>query len=148
MKKNSTRGATLLLSVAAVLLGSVQASAQDRQRQRQPLPPPGDPKAVEIVASLWCDTAAQLESVLNSHYMKKVPMAEALAEVNKDSPEACIMARAIVNQGPEIKRLTAGDNVMSLRSANVLGVMQGQYALMMRPQTWYFVRIVAELTPL
>ncbi len=140
-------GRFAITAALALALGINAASAQ-QERRRQPIPPPGDPGSVEIVGSLWCDTPEQLETVLKSHYTDKVPMVTAMAEINKDSPEACVVARAIVNQGPEIRRLTAGDNVMSLRSASVLGIMQGQYALMMRPQTWYFVRIVAELTPL
>lgn len=115
---------------------------------QQALPAPGDPEAVEIVASLWCDTPDQLETVLRSHYTDKVPMGAAMAAINKSSPEACVVARAIVNLGAEVRRVTAGDNVMSLRAANVLGIMQGRYAVMMRPQTWYCVRVVAELTPL
>jgi hypothetical protein len=103
---------------------------------------------VEIVGSLWCDTADQLETVLKAHYVEKVPMAEAMAEINRDNPEACIFARAIISPGPEVKRLTAGDAVMSLKSARVLGIMRGRYALMMTPQTWYYVSVVAELVPL
>ena len=103
---------------------------------------------IEIVASLWCDTAVQLETVLRAHYTDKVPLPRAMAEINRLSPEACIVARAIVNPGAEVKRVTVGDNVMSLRSARVHGIMRGGYALMMTPQTGYFVRIVAELVPL
>lgn len=103
---------------------------------------------VEMVASLWCDTPDQLETVLRAHYTDKVPMAEAMADINRLSPEACIFARAIVSPGSEIRRLTAGDKIMALRQASVLGIMRGQYALMMRPQTWYYVQVVAELTPL
>ncbi len=106
------------------------------------------PENVEIVTSMWCDTADQLESVLMSHYAHKVPMAQAMAEINRFSPDACIMARAIVRTGGEVRRVTAGNSIMSLRVALVLGVMRGQYAMMMRPQTWYFVRIVDELIPL
>lgn len=101
----------------------------------------------EIVASLWCDTPDQLEIVLRAHYTNKVPMGDAMAAINRNSPEACVVARAIVAPGAEVRRLTAGDNIMSLRSAKVMGIMRGPYALMMRPQIWYYVRIVAELTP-
>ncbi len=103
---------------------------------------------VEIVSSLWCDTADQLEAVLMAHYTHKEPMAQAMAEINRFSPDACIMARAIVRTGREVRRVTAGNSIMSLRAALVLGVMRGQYAMMMRPQTWFFVRIVDELIPL
>jgi hypothetical protein len=103
---------------------------------------------VEIVSSLWCDTADQLETVLVAHYKNKKPMGQAMAEINRFSPDACIVARAIVRPGDEVRRVTAGNNIMSLRSALVLGIMRGQYAMMMRPQTWYFVRIVDELIQL
>jgi hypothetical protein len=126
----------LLVSVVAPLSAAAQ-------QQRSPVP-----DNIEIVASIWCDTAEQLETVLRAHHTHKVPMSSAMAEINKDNPEACIFARAIVSAGPEVKRLTAGDAVMSLRAAEVHGIMRGQYALMMRPQTWYFMRVVAELVPL
>ena len=110
---------------------------------------PGDlPENAEVVASLWCDTADQLETVLKAHYHDKVPMGEAMAAINRFSPEACIVARAIVKAGGEVRRLTAGDNIMSLRSARVHGIVRGGYALMMTPQTWFYVKIIAELTPL
>lgn len=131
-------------TVVAVLAASLWAFSLGAAAQRGA----ARPDNVEIVSSLWCDTPEQLESVLKSHYTDKVPMAEALAEINRNNPEACIFARAIASTGAEIKRMTAGDNVMSLRSANVHGIMRGQFALMMQPQTWYFVRVVAELTPL
>ena len=114
------------------------AAAQDRRL----------PDNVEVVASVWCDTPDQLETVMRSHLTDKVPIGEALAEINRDSPEACILARAIVTLGEEVRRVTAGDTIMSLRSANVIGIMRGRYAMMMRPQTWYCVRVVAELVPL
>ena len=41
------------------------------------------------------------------------------------------IARAIINPATEVKRLTAGDTVMSLRAARVHGIMRGGYALMM-----------------
>lgn len=126
--------------VLAVMLSPLPVAAQQEQ--------PQVPENVEIVASIWCDTADQLETVLRAHYAHKVPMSRAMAEINKDNPEACIFARAIVSMGAEVKRLTAGDTVMSLRSAQVHGIMRGQYALMMRPQTWYCMRVVAELVPL
>lgn len=122
----------------AALMSSLVAVAQEKD----------GPDGVEIVASLWCDTPDQLETVLRAHYTDKVPMGQAMADINRFSPEACIFARAIVNMGSEVRKLTAGDNIMSLRSARVHGIMRGQYALMMRPQTWFCVRIVAELTPL
>ncbi len=103
---------------------------------------------VEVVGSLWCDTPDQLETVLRAHYTHKVPMGQAMAEINRNNPDACVIARAIVNMGGEVRRLTAGDRVMSLRSAKVMGVMQGRYAMMMRPQTWYCVRVIDELVPL
>lgn len=109
---------------------------------------PEDADNVEVVSSLWCDTPDQLEAVLRAHYTHKVPMGQAMAEINRSSPDACILARAIVNAGVEVRRVTAGNNIMSLRSAKVHGVMRGQYAMMMRPQTWYFVRIIDELVPL
>lgn len=133
-----------LPAAAAAISLALSCFTTSGHAQRQSAPPDN----VEIVSSLWCDTPEQLETVLKSHYTDKVPMAQVLAEVNRDSPEACIFARAIVSTGAEIKRMTAGDNIMSLRAANVHGIMRGQYALMMRPQTWYFVRVVAELTPL
>jgi len=107
-----------------------------------------DPSKMEIRASLWCDTADQLETVLRAHYSNKVPLARAMAEINRSNPEACIFARAIVTPGSEIKRMTAGDNVMSLRAARVHGIMRGGYPLMMTPQTWYHMHILAELVPL
>ena len=108
-------------------------------------PPPED---VEIVASIWCDTPDQLETVLRAHYADKVPMQSAMAEINRNSPEACVPARAIVKQGAEIRRFTTGDVIVAVRAAQVHGIMRGPYALMMRPQTWYTVKVVAELTPL
>ena len=80
---------------------------------------------LEILASLWCDTADQLETVLRAHYTDKVPLPRAMAEINRFSPEACIIARAIINPGTEVKRVTAGDVVMSLRAARVHGIMRG-----------------------
>lgn len=108
----------------------------------------GENAKTEIVASLWCDTAVQLETVLRAHYTDKVPLQRAIAEINRFSPEACVIARAIINPGTEVKRMTAGDRVISLRSARVLGIMRGGYALMMTPQTWYFMHVLAELVPL
>lgn len=108
----------------------------------------GEDAKMEVVASLWCDTALQLETVLRAHYTDKVPLQRAIAEINRFSPEACVIARALVNPGAEVKRMTAGDRVISLRSARVLGIMRGGYALMMTPQTWYFMHVVAELVPL
>lgn len=107
-----------------------------------------DVSKMEIRASLWCDTPVQLETVLLAHYTNKVPLPRAIAEINRFSPEACIFARAIVTPGAEVKRLTAGDNVMSLRAARVHGIMRGGYALMMTPQTWYHMHVLAELVPL
>lgn len=139
MKRSAVASALIAMAFMAT---SIESNAQ------RSTPPAQPPENVEIVSSLWCDTLDQLETVLKSHYTNKVPMSEALAEINRDNPEACIFARAIATSGAEIKRLTAGDNIMSLRSASVHGIMRGQYALMMQPQTWYFVRVVAELTPL
>lgn len=127
-----------ILLLMASLLQPMSASAEGELNAEN----------VEVVSSLWCDTADQLEAVLLAHYTHKVPMAQAMAEINRFSPDACIMARAIVRAGDEVRRVTAGNNIMSLRAALVLGVMRGQYAMMMRPQTWYFVRIVDELIPL
>lgn len=106
------------------------------------------PENAEIVASVWCDTSDQLETVLKAHYNEKVPMAQAMAAINRFSPEACVFARAIVNAGGEVRRITAGDTILSLRSARVHGIVRGGYALMMTPQTWFYVRVIAELTPL
>jgi hypothetical protein len=106
------------------------------------------PDKAEIVASLWCDTPDQIETVLRSHYVDKVPLETAVAEMNRSSPEACIPARAIVTMGAEVRRFTAGEALLAVREAKVLGVMRGPYAVMMRPQTWYSARMLAELTPL
>lgn len=137
----SLRGGASAISLIA-LLAPVSGEAQQRERE------PSEPPAVEIVASLWCDTPDQLETVLKAHYTDNVPMNEAMSEINKTSPEACVVARAIVSLGAEVRRVTAGNNILSLRSAQVLGIMRGPYAVMMRPQTWYCMRVVAELTPL
>ena len=127
--------------IAAVLMALLLPFAALAQGSRVP-------DDAEIVASVWCDTQEQLETVLTAHYAKKVPMARAMAEINRDNPEACIFARAIVSLGTEVGKLTAGDTIMSLRSAMVHGIMRGQYALMMRPQTWYYMRVLAELVPI
>jgi hypothetical protein len=133
-----------LCLLVAVLLAVASASSSAQQHQ-------GNEDAhatIEIVGSLWCDTPDQLETVLRSHFTDKVPMGAAMAAINQFSPEACVVARAIVHVGSEVRRVTAGDNLLSLYAADVRGIMQGRYALMMRPQTWYGVRLVAELTPL
>lgn len=129
-----------LISVIVILLAL--AAPQIARAQE------GEGAKMEIVASLWCDTAVQLETVLRAHYTDKVPLQRAIAEINRFSPEACVIARALVNPGAEVKRMTAGDRVISLRSARVLGIMRGGYALMMTPQTWYFMHVLAELVPL
>ena len=133
----------LRLMLALMLtLAPISALAQQKAE------PEDGAESVEIVGTLWCDTADQLETVLRSHFTDKVPMTEAMAAINQFSPEACVVARAIISKGAEVRRVTAGDNIMSLYSAKVMGIMRGQYALMMRPQVWYGVQVVAELTPL
>ena len=126
--------------LAALLLTSPVAA--------QTVLPDNLPQGVEIVRSLWCDTPDQLETVLRAHYVNKVPLSSAVAEINLFNPEACIPARAIVSLGKEVRRFTAGDAVLAVREARVHGVMRGPYAMIMRPQTWYSARVVAELTPL
>lgn len=136
------RLAFVILACLCSAVVPLPAIAQEQEVEREP------PADVQVVASLWCDTADQLETVLRAHYTDKVPMGQAMAEINRDNPEACVVARAIVKLGVEVRRVTAGDAVMSLREARVHGIMRGRYALMMRPQTWFCVQIVAELTPL
>ncbi len=126
----------LPLVLMVIVLGAPQiARAQEGEK-------------LEVLASLWCDTVDQLETVLRAHYADNVPLQRAIAEINRTSPEACIIARAIINPATEVKRLTAGNNVMSLRAARVHGIMRGGFALKMSPQTWYCVHILAELVPL
>lgn len=106
------------------------------------------PADTQIVASIWCDTPDQLEAVLRAHYDKKVPLEAAMAVINQGSPEACIPARAIVKVGAEVRRFNSEVAIFAVHSATVHGVMRGPYALMMRPQTWYHAKMIAELTPL
>ena len=127
----------LVLMFMALVAPQIARAQEDEEKSAK----------LEILASLWCDTAVQLETVLRAHYTDKVPLQRAMAEINQFSPEACIIARAIINPATEVKRLTAGDTVMSLRAARVHGIMRGGYALMMTPQTWYFVHVLAELVP-
>ncbi len=119
--------------------------AQPAEAQRSPAQVPD--KAV-VVASLWCDTADQLEALLRAHYIGKIPLDTAMAAINNGNPEACIPARAIVSVGAEVRRFTADVAIFAVHEATVHGIMRGPYALMMRPQTWYHAKVIAELTPL
>lgn len=127
---------TFVLVLALAIAGPPAAAQAEREQK------------VEIISSVWCDTPDQLETVLRAHYGAKVPLGQAMAAINRNSPDACIVARAIVNIGAEVRRVTAGDIVMSVRSARVHGIMRGEMAMMMQPQTWFYVRIIAELVPL
>lgn len=129
--------AALLLSLASPAIA-----------QLSPAPPAGVPDKAVVVASLWCDTPDQLETVLRAHYIGKIPLDTAIQTINRGNPEACIPARAIVSVGAEVRRFTADIAIFAVHEAIVHGIMRGSYALMMRPQTWYHAKVVAELTPL
>ena len=116
--------------------------------QRSPAPPTEIPDKAVVVASLWCDTPDQLEALLRAHYIGKSPLDTAMAAINRGNPEACIPARAIVSVGAEVRRFTAEIAIFAVHEATVHGIMRGPYALMMRPQTWYHAKVIAELTPL
>lgn len=106
------------------------------------------PPDTNIVAAIWCDTPEQLETVLRAHYDKKIPLETAIATINQGNPEACIPARAIVKDGAEVRRFNSDVAIFAVHAATVHGVMRGPYALIMRPQTWYHAKVIAELTPL
>ena len=132
-----------MLSRYAGLAALLVLLASPASAQRAEVPD----KAV-VVAALWCDTPDQLEALLRAHYVGKVPLESAMATINRGNPEACIPARAIVSNGAEVRRFTADVAIFAVHEATVHGIMRGPYALMMRPQTWYHAKVVAELTPL
>jgi hypothetical protein len=104
------------------------------------------PEDMEVVSSLWCDTPAQIETVLRAHYVDKVPLASAMADINRFDPDACVRARVIVKMGNEVKRFIAGEALISVSEAKVHGVMRGAVPMMARQvQTWYSAKVLAEL---
>lgn len=125
---------TTIAAAGALLLAAGPAASQD-----------GIPEGMEVVATLWCDTPEQVETVMKAHYINKVPLALAMAEINRDEPDACVRARVIVKKEGEVRRFIAGEALISVGKAQVHGVMRGPYAVMMRSQTWYSGTVVAAL---
>ena len=138
---------TALAAVALIAASTGFADAQSRQPQTG-VPEGGVPEGMDVVSTLWCDTPDQLETLLKAYYVNKVPLSQAMAEINRFDPDACVRARVIVKPGEEVRRFIAGDALIAVSSAQVHGVMRGPYAVMMRMQTWYSATVVAELTPI
>ncbi len=105
------------------------------------------PDGMEVVTSLFCDTPDQVETVMRAHYVDKVPLTSAMADINRFDPVACVRARVIVKMGGVVRRFIAGEALISVSEAKIHGVMRGMVPMMAsRVQTWYRANILAELT--
>jgi hypothetical protein len=146
-------GAAALMLAVSIVAGPPAAGQSSRPERAPVQQERGErsrevPPDTQIVAAIWCDTPEQLETVLRAHYDKKIPLDTAIAAINRGNPEACIPARAIVKDGAEVRRFNSDVAIFAVHAATVHGVMRGPYALIMRPQTWYHAKVIAELTPL
>lgn len=132
----------IALMFAVVLLGQA-ASAHAQGKTQKPAELPED---MQVVATLWCDTPEQIETVLKAYYVDKIPLTSAIADINRFDPDACVRARVIVKMGTEVRRFIAGEALISVSEAKVHGVMRGPVPMMAnKVQTWYSAKVVAEL---
>ncbi len=107
-------------------------------------------EALQLSTGIWCDTAAQAESVYRAHLADGLALEVALAMTNAgaNDPTACAVGQAIVAEAGEARRFVAGNKMMSVSQYAVFGVMMNGQPVKVKPKVWYTVRVLAKLTAL
>lgn len=140
MVNKSLKSVATALAVAAALMNPLAGFAHAGPSQ-------GPQNEVELVSSVWCDTAEQVESVYRAHYAQGLSIEAAVAKTNTRAaqPSACAVVSALVVEAGEARRFVAGNQMVALSRFVVVGFVKDGRATQIRPQMQYTGRVVAKL---
>lgn len=140
MVKKSLKSTATALTVAAALMNPLAGASNAG-------PSNAGPSDVELVTSVWCDTAEQVESVYRAHFAQGLPLEAAVARTNMTAaqPAACAAISALVVEAGEARRFVAGNQMMSLSRFVVVGFVKDGRATQIRPQMQYTGKVIARL---
>lgn len=140
MVKNFLKSTATALAVVAALMNPLAGVAQAGPSQ-------AGPSDVELVTSVWCDTAEQVESVYRAHFAQGLTIEAAVAKTNMAAaqPAACAAVSALVVEAGEARRFVAGNQMMSLSRFVVVGFVKDGRATQIRPQMQFTGKVIARL---